>query len=156
MMGSDGAPILIGWKEYVDLPEWGIFGMCAKIDTGARSSALHVEDIVIEDDGHVSFSVVRHRQGRRPPVRVTGRITRRKIVRSSTGHSSSRIFVSTTMRMGAIEAQIEISLVDRDAMIHRLLIGRAALACVRIDPSERFLLGKPERRRKTRRGKPPA
>ena len=51
-------PLLIGWTEYVDLPEWGITRVRAKVDTGARSSALHVENIKELPRGRIRFDVV--------------------------------------------------------------------------------------------------
>ena len=54
--------ILIGWNEYVDIPEWGIERLRAKIDTGAWSSALHVENIEELPRGRVCFDVVLHRR----------------------------------------------------------------------------------------------
>jgi hypothetical protein len=121
-------PVVIGWTEYVDLPDWGVRRIRAKVDTGARSSALHVEDIRELPRGIVSFDVVVHRERRDRHVRVRARVTRRSRVRSSNGELSPRLFVETTLRLGGVEKPIEIGLVDRAKMIHRMLLGRAALA----------------------------
>ncbi len=118
---------IIGWNEYVDLPEWGIRGLRAKIDTGARSSALHVENLQEQPDGRVRFDVVTERDGPRALKRITAKVTRRARVRSSTGHPRRRIFVTTTVRVGSMDRSVEMSLVDRERMVYRMLIGRSAL-----------------------------
>src|SRR6188474_2231761 len=63
-------PVLIGWTEYVDLPDWGVRRLLAKVDTGARSSALHVENIRELPRGLVAFDVVLHRERRDRRVHV--------------------------------------------------------------------------------------
>jgi hypothetical protein len=140
---------LIGWNEYVDLPEWEIRGLRAKVDTGARSSALHVEGIERLPRDRVRFQVVLHRKKRDRRVTVEAHIVRRARVRSSNGEYSQRLFVRTRLRLGHVEQVIELSLVDRGQMIHRMLIGRTALeGRFLIDVGHRNLLTKPPRKRK--------
>ena len=147
--------IVIGWNEYVALPEWGISALRAKIDTGARSSALHVENIVERPRGCVRFDVILSRKKGARRVQIEARIVRRGRVRSSTGEYGTRIFVKTKVRIGPIERDIEFSLVDRERMIYRALIGRSALGGqFLIDVGRECLHGKPEgparRRRRSR------
>jgi hypothetical protein len=131
--------LVTGWLETVELPEWRIQGLTAKLDTGARSSALHVEALRHEGDGWVRFDVVlepaevqrRH---------VHARIVRESRVRSSTGHFTQRVFVRTTLRLGSLEREIELSLVDREQMQYRMLVGRTSLKGVLVNPSRRHLL----------------
>jgi len=145
-------PLVIGWTEYVDLPEWEVKGLRAKVDTGARTSALHVEEIRLLPRDRVAFDVVLHRKKRDRRIHVRTRIRRRGVVRSSTGERSYRIFVGTRLRLGPLEKEIEVSLVDRKQMIHRMLLGREALSGpLLIDVNHRSLLG--ERRRRKRRRK---
>jgi len=120
-------PIVIGWTELVELPEWGIRRLRAKVDTGARTSALHVENIEELPRGWVRFDVVLHRLKRDRRIHVRAKISRRGAVRSSTGHRTQRLFVETLLRLGPVEKRVEVSLVDRQKMIHRMLLGRAAL-----------------------------
>jgi hypothetical protein len=133
-------PLVIGWNEYVDIPDWGIRRLRAKVDTGAKSSALHVEDIEELPRGRVAFSVVLHRKKRDRRVRVETRVQRRGRVRSSTGEYATRIFVRAGLVIGPIERQIELSLVDRHRMIHRMLLGRTALEGFLVDVTHRALL----------------
>ncbi len=147
--------VLIGWSEYVDIPAWGIRGLRAKVDTGARSSALHVDDVVELPHARVGFDVVLHREKRDRRIHVETAIRRRGRVRSSDGRYSDRIFVAVPVRIGPIEREVELSLVDRQRMIFRMLLGRTALAGhFLIDPSHQQLLGRPLRRRLRRTGGP--
>jgi hypothetical protein len=146
MSGSD-RPV-IGWTEYVDLPEWGIRGLRAKVDTGARTSALHVENVEELPGGRVRFEVVLHRRSRDRRVRVEARVQRRGRVRSSSGHFTTRVFVATRLRLGPHEHPIELNLVEREHMIHRMLLGRSALAGrYLVDVGHKALVGRPRRRR---------
>lgn len=120
--------LVIGWNEYVDLPEWGIKRLRAKVDTGARNSALHVENVRELSRGRVRFDVVLHRRKRDRRVHVLAHVLRRARVRSSNGEYDHRIFVATDVRIGPLTKRIELSLVDRGKMIHRMLLGRSALA----------------------------
>jgi hypothetical protein len=141
--------VLIGWTEYVDLPEWNVRKLRAKVDTGARSSALHVENIVKLPRGRVGFEVVLHRRKRDRRIRVTERIQRRARVRSSNGRSETRYFVRTMLRLGPSEREVELSLVDRGEMIHRMLLGRTALSGpFLIDVDRRMLLSRKERKKR--------
>lgn len=145
---ADETSVVIGWTEYVDLPEWKVFGLRAKVDTGARSSALHVENIELLGNGEVGFDVVRRRNAVRPRTRVTAPVARHGAVRSSSGHCTPRIFVETMLRLGGVEKRIEIGLVDRGPMIHRMLLGRNALAGpFLIDVGRRLALGQRKQRK---------
>ncbi|MBX3181919.1 MAG: RimK/LysX family protein [Polyangiaceae bacterium] len=133
---------LIGWRERVALPDWGIAGVVAKIDTGARTSSLHVEHIRELPSGRLAFDVVLDRSGRfkhviASPVRVSR-------VRPSTGQLQHRHVVRTTLELGKVHKVIELSLVSRGDMLCRMLIGRTALERdFLVDASRRYLCGRP-------------
>ncbi len=146
-------PVLIGWTEFVDLPDWGVRKLRAKVDTGARTSALHVENIEELPRGFVRFDVVLHRQKRDRRIHVKTRIVRRGRVRSSTGHQAERLFVETTLVLGPVQKRIEVSLVDREKMTYRMLLGREALAGpFRIDVDRR-MVQQPRRKKKKKKAK---
>jgi hypothetical protein len=148
---NSAPPLVIGWSELVDLPDWGISRLRAKIDTGARTSALHVENLVELGGGRVAFDVRLHRKKRDRRVHVVTHVARRGRVRSSSGHYESRIFVGTRFRIGPVVRPIEISLVDRERMLFRMLIGRTALAGLFVvDPGHRRLLSRKKTKRKKR------
>jgi hypothetical protein len=145
---------IIGWTENIDLPDWGIRGLRAKVDTGALTSALHAEDIEELPRGRVRFDVILDRRKPDRRVHVRAHICRRGRVRSSTGHYTTRIFVTTRLCLGPNEHVIEISLVNRERMLHRMLLGRSALeGRYLVDASRRGVLGKghPEQRMRERR-----
>lgn len=136
---------MVGWTEYVALPDWDIPAVRAKMDTGARSSALHVDEVEELGRGRVAFDVVLDRRRSHRRKRVTARVVRRGRVRSSNGEYEMRLFVSTRVRLGPLEREVEFSLVDRRRMIHRVLLGRTALEDVYVDVSHRMLLGRRKR-----------
>lgn len=139
---------MIGVTEYVDIPEWRILRLRAKIDTGARSSALHVENIRELGGGRVSFDVRLSRSESDRRVTVEARVARRGHVRPSNGELQARIFVAVRVRIGPVEREIELSLVDRGRMIFRMLIGRSALShAFLVDPSRSYVLKRPTARR---------
>ena len=116
----------IGWREWVEFPEWG-FRLKAKADTGARSSAIDCAEITELPGGRVRFTVRLDRKDKKL-ITLEADIVARKKVRSSTGHPTSRLFVETQLRLAGVEKRIVVSLVSRKRMIHRLLLGREALS----------------------------
>ncbi|MDH3519172.1 MAG: RimK/LysX family protein [Myxococcales bacterium] len=144
--GLGKAKLVIGWNEYVDLPAWGILGLRAKLDTGARSSALHVENIELRPHGHVRFDVMLHRKKSDRRVHIEAPISRRARVRSSSGHMELRYFVMAELRLGPVVEVVEVNLMDRQRMIYRMLLGRSALAGrFLIDVARQNLLERPRR-----------
>lgn len=143
--------LVIGWSEYIDFPEWEIRGLKAKIDTGARTSALHVEDLETLPGNRVRFKVILHRKFNDRHVPVTARVSKWTKVRSSTGVYSRRPFIKTRIRIGSVEKEIEVSLVSREKMLFRMLLGRKALERdFLVDVSKRSAVSKkPARKRKT-------
>lgn len=142
---------LIGCRERVALPEWGIVDVHAKIDTGARTSAIDVAAVEHLPDGRVRFEVVqRHRP--RTTQWVEADTVRTTVVKPSSGERQARVVCRTMLRIGSFEQEVELSLVCRAGMLCRMLIGRAALADVFwVDPSRRYLLSGPRVRRRKRR-----
>ncbi|MFW5752863.1 MAG: ATP-dependent zinc protease [Planctomycetota bacterium] len=140
--------VLVGWSERVGLPEWGIASLRAKIDTGARSSALHVEDLRFSAPHMADFVIVAGREHRRIGVHCA--VARWARVTSSNGHYQRRPFVRTVLRLGPLVRTVEISLVDRGDLRFPMLIGRTALAGAYIvDPNRRRVASPPRRRRTT-------
>lgn len=116
----------IGWREWVELPDWGI-RIRAKADTGAKSSAIDCADIAVLPGERVRFTVRLDRKEKRQ-VTLEEPIALRKRVRSSTGEGHDRIFVETTLGLGDVEQRILVNLVCRKNMIHRMLLGRETLS----------------------------
>ena len=142
---------LIGWREYVSLPEWGLTRIKAKADTGARTSVIDVTEVIELDNNRVRFEVVVNRHKPDQHVWVETEIIRRTRVKSSFGATHDRLIVRTLVKLGEIEKEIELSLVSRRNMLCRMLLGRKALEPeLIVDPHRRYIHG-----RKSRKKKPP-
>lgn len=118
---------IIGWTVKVTFSDWNIPAIYAKVDTGAKTSALHVENLEALPDGKIRFDVI---IGRHRPFlhkRVCTRPVRWARVRSSTGHYTHRYVVRTLVQIGSVKKEIEVTLVSREFMQYRMLLGRSAL-----------------------------
>lgn len=134
---------VIGWREYVDLPEWGIHHVRAKVDTGARTSSLHVEDIEELPRGKIGFYVVLQLKPKRRR-HVVAKSVKRGHVKSSIGHRTHRWYVQTEIKIGPVRKEVTINLVERPGMNFRMLIGRKAIEDdFLVDVDHSFQLGKP-------------
>ncbi len=117
--------------------------MRAKIDTGARTSAIHVDRIESLSGGRVRFDIVVRERPRRRIVTAEADVIRWSTVRPSHGGAQQRPVVRARIAIGAIEREAEISLVSREGMLCRMLIGRRALRGLLVDPGQRYLLSAP-------------
>ncbi len=137
---------LLGWREWVSLPELGIEKIKAKVDTGARSSALHAENIqtfIKEDKTWLRFIVHPIQKNEETKVLAEAPLLEYREVRSSSGHSEERPVVMTSVCLGEITWQIELTLTQRDEMGFRMLLGRQAMKQgFLVNPSKSFLKGK--------------
>lgn len=141
----------VGWCELVDLPELGVTRLPAKIDTGARTSALHLHGfrMIGRERGRSIWEIeVPAGDGGRTNRTVKARVevVEQATVRDSGGHSERRAVIETTLCLGDRVRRVRVSLTDRGDMRFPMLVGRTALdGAVRIDPSRRFLT-RPARR----------
>lgn len=136
------APRIIGVAEYVDFPDWGVRNLSARVDTGARTSALHVENVQLLSGSRVRFDVRLRRDDATARVTVETKLSRRAPVRSSLGQTEPRLFVKAHIRMGGREQLVEVGLVDRRHMLYRMLLGRSALERrYLVDVTKRYALG---------------
>lgn len=139
--------IMLGWREYLSLPALGVDCIRAKIDTGARSSSLHVrEQHRFERDGRqlVHF-VIDHGLHGQLRHAVEAEVIAEREVTDSGGHRSRRVFIRSELRLSdGLAWPIEINLTQRRNMLFPMLLGRTALRrrCV-VEPSRSFLLGRP-------------
>ena len=120
--------IIVGWRESIALPDWHIPRLRAKIDTGAKTSAIDVDQIELLPGKKIRFDVVLSNSHRRRRKWITADIERSTIVRSSNGSRETRYVVSTTLDLGGLKLPAEFTLVRRENMLCRMLIGRSALA----------------------------
>lgn len=150
-----------GWREWVRLPAFGVGHVKAKLDTGARTSALHAFDLEEFDRGGVDwvrFSVHPWQRSAEDAVVVECPVHDRRTVRSSTGHVQERIVVLTAIEMLGRTVTTEVTLSRRDEMGFRMLIGREALRRgFLVDSGRSYVGGRPPRKvRRKNRGRPEA
>jgi hypothetical protein len=136
---------IIGWREWLTLPDLGIPHIKVKVDTGARSSALHAFDIHrFEQNGTamVRFRVHPHQRDSTVTMTAEAPLWDQRLVRSSSGHSQPRPVIRTAARLGEHLWPIELTLTNRDAMGFRMLLGREAMRHrFWVDPGRSYLLG---------------
>jgi hypothetical protein len=147
-------PAVVGWKEYLALPELGIGRLKAKIDTGARTSTLHVAALRIlaeYGDGTALLELSlpldrRYWSQRRQPGRVAtaqALMLRQVTVTDSGGHREIRPLIATELVLGPVRKRILLTLTDRSGMLFRMILGRKALeGDFLVDVARKYLQGK--------------
>ena len=141
-MPPQQAPFILGWEEWVALPELGLPAIKAKVDTGARTSALHaffVEPMGTKRNPRVRFGV--HPIPRRADIEIVciAPVVDQRDVTSSNGDREKRYVITTPIRIGDREWDIEVTLTNRDSMSYRMLLGRQAIGGgVLVDPASSF------------------
>jgi hypothetical protein len=148
--GSTSGLILVGWREWLALPDLGIPAVKTKIDTGARTSALHVDSFeTFERRGQrwVRFAVAPGSRRTRYEQVAEAPILDERPVTDSGGNTALRPFISTRIAVGAWSWPVEINLTDRRSMLFPMLLGRTAMrGRLMVDPRGSFLLGRPSER----------
>lgn len=144
--------ITIGWREWVSLPQLGIPAIKAKVDTGARTSAVHAVDIkpYKHDDGSdwVDFTIQPIQRNSSVQRRCKAPVLDVRRVTDSGGHRSDRYFISTDIRIGSIIRRIELTLSQREDMLFRMLLGRTAMVPgIVVVPQLSYSLGRKNARR---------
>ncbi len=148
--------VLIGWKELVDLPDLGLSSLKAKVDTGARTTALHVAAVhTLEElgDGRAELEIVLAPDRRHPDHLVSVRVQQlaRVSVTDSSGNSQLRPLIETTLVLGPVRKRIRVTLADRSTMLFRMILGRKTLERdFVVDVAEKYLHGRPPLRPRNR------
>lgn len=129
-MENHGAQEVMGWREWVSFPTLKIENIKAKVDTGARTSALHAFEVnVFEEDGlkMVDFSIHPVQYSQEKIVRCVSVLHDVRAVTDSGGHKELRPVIKTDIRLGQLTWEIEVTLTNRDDMRFRFLLGRSGL-----------------------------
>jgi ribosomal protein S6--L-glutamate ligase len=138
--------VLIGWQEWCALPGLHVPAIKAKIDTGAKTSALHAFDIrPFHRQGELFVHFVIHplQRNLKLEVHCTAKVVDQRIVKSSSGQKELRYVIAVPISMGALTWDIEITLTNRDLMTFRMLLARDALkGHAIIDPGRTLCQGK--------------
>ncbi|NEQ32563.1 MAG: ATP-dependent zinc protease [Leptolyngbya sp. SIO4C5] len=134
---------ILGWREWLALPDLGIVKLKAKIDTGARSSALHaleIEPFSRAERNWVRFAVFSNYQQPNQPLRVEAELLDQRHVRSSSGQAELRSIIRTHVAIKAWRWPIELTLTDRTQMGFPMLLGRQAIRRrFVVDPGQSFV-----------------
>ncbi|MDX1335865.1 MAG: ATP-dependent zinc protease [Gammaproteobacteria bacterium] len=138
---------LVGWREWLKLPDLGVEHIKAKVDTGARTSALHtfyLEPFKRNNQQWVKFGLHPLQGNTDLVIECEAPVKDQRIVSDSGGHKENRYVIETTAVMGDVAWPIEITLTDRDSMKFRMLLGRTALDHrFLVNPAASYQIGKP-------------
>lgn len=154
IQGSDQSPLevptdvpVLGWREWISLPQLGLPAIKAKVDTGARTSALHAFDTkpFKHEDGSewVAFSVCPVQRDSSLQRRCQAPVVDVRSVTDSGGHAQERFCIATEIVIGQITRTVEITLASREDMLFRMLLGRTALIPdIMVNPQLSYTLGR--------------
>lgn len=147
---AKSASLVIGWREWIRLPDLGIRSVKAKVDTGARSSSLHAFDIkIFERVGRtfVTFKVHPLQRNAKKTVECESEVLDFRQIRSSTGHAQERPVIRATISVLGDEWPIDLTLANRDEMGFRMLLGREAVrGRFLVDAGKSFYAGRPKKK----------
>lgn len=142
----DENKLIVGWREWVGLPDLGIKRIKAKVDTGARTSALHAFDLRIFTEKGVKmvwFAIHPIQKKTDIVTECTAEILDQRWVSDSGGHREKRYVILSTLLLGDRQWPIEMTLTNRDNMKFRMLLGRTAMENrIIVDPEASYIQGK--------------
>ncbi|CAM3682027.1 putative ribosomal protein S6 modification protein [Flavobacterium saliperosum S13] len=139
--------VIVGSEEWCSFPALGIPTIKARVDSGAKTSALHATNITpFEKDGEnwVRFDINPIQNNLKAVIHCEALLVDKRVVKSSSGYREQRYVIKTTLEIGGTLWEIEVTLTNRDSMGFRMLLGREAMSGrILVDPEQKYLLGQP-------------
>lgn len=120
----------LGWREYIDIPELGVTGIKAKVDTGARTSCIHAFSVTTfgkDQNTWVRFGIHPNQDDTETEIWCEAPVSDQRQVTDSGGHKEMRYVINATLKVGEYEFETELTLTNRDTMRFRMLLGRTAM-----------------------------
>lgn len=137
--------IILGSEEWCTLPELGIPAIKARVDSGAKTSALHAKNIapfIKDNQNWVKFDINPIQNNVKTIIHCEAPLVDKRVVKSSSGFREQRYVIQTSLEIGNSKWVIEMTLTNRDSMGFRMLLGREAMSGrVLVDPEQQYLLG---------------
>ena len=139
--------LILGSEEWCSFPELGIPTIKARVDSGAKTSALHAINIspfIKEGEHWVKFDINPIQNNAKAVIHCEAPLVDKRVVKSSSGYREQRYVIKTKLEIGTKTWDIEVTLTNRDSMGFRMLLGREAMSGrVLVDPEQKYLLGQP-------------
>ncbi|TBX70192.1 30S ribosomal protein S6--L-glutamate ligase [Flavobacterium silvisoli] len=137
--------IILGSEEWCSFPELGIPAIKARVDSGAKTSALHAINIapfIKDGENWVKFDINPIQNNLKTVIHCEAKLIDKRIVKSSSGFREQRYVISANLKIGNDAWEIEMTLTNRDSMGFRMLLGREAMSGrILVDPEQKYLLG---------------
>ncbi|UOK42014.1 MULTISPECIES: 30S ribosomal protein S6--L-glutamate ligase [Flavobacterium] len=139
--------VIVGSEEWCSFPALGIPTIKARVDSGAKTSALHATNITtFEKDGEnwVRFDINPIQNNLKAVIHCEALLVDKRVVKSSSGYREQRYVIATVLEIGGSLWEVEVTLTNRDSMGFRMLLGREAMSGrILVDPEQKYLLGQP-------------
>jgi hypothetical protein len=144
---NNNTRVTIGWREWLALPTLGIDNIKVKVDTGARTSAIHADYIELYDNNgapYVRFGLSNTIGDDVQKIVCEAPILDQREITSSSGEKEARYVINTQMTLGGITKDIELTLTNRSTMKFKMLLGRTALSKdFNVAPDKSYVMGRP-------------
>ena len=144
MKKKQAKKFLVGALEFCDLPDLGLTNLQMRVDTGAATSSLHVDNIeefLLEDKRRVRFDIHPDVHNVDEVFTATAPLSGKKVVKSSSADKEKRVVIKTAIKLGGETWKIKLTLTDRSTMNNLMLLGREAMKDrILVDPSQSFIL----------------
>lgn len=139
--------VIVGSEEWCAFPNLGIPAIKARVDSGAKTSALHAINIhpfIKDGDNWVRFDINPIQNNTKTVIHCEAPLVDKRIVKSSSGYREKRYVIKASIQVGDSNWEVEVTLTNRDSMGFRMLLGREAMSGrILVDPEQKYLLGQP-------------